>query len=276
MNPRTFFDELRVGRCCVQGDLTIDGMAQNSRGSPQYEISPHVHVCVTSEGSVLLDLKRDKYLGIAREETEILALVVQGWPRPLWTATLEGAAVWVEARAAELCGSMLESGLLTRRADGGAAPLRIGYRRDMQGDWISVGDEVEVNGTITWRHWMRFTRAYLWARSSLAWRPFLATVEEVRMRKAGACLTKPWHLSEVAALVDVFRRLRPFWFAAEGRCLLHALTLIRFLGKHEFYPEWVIGVTTQPWGAHSWVQWGDYLLDTNPEKVCAYTPILVV
>jgi Transglutaminase-like superfamily len=276
MNPRTFFGELRVGRCHVVGNLAIGGMIQSAPGVAQYGISPHVHVCVTSEGSVLLDLKRDKYLGIGREETEILALVVQGWPRPLWTATLEGAAVLVKARAAELCGWMLEGGLLTRREGSGPVPLGIGCRRDMQSDWISVGDEVEVNGAVTWRHCMRFSRAYLWARSSLAWRPFLAIVEEVQGRKAGASLTKPWHLSQVAGLVSVFRRLRPFWFAAEGRCLLHALTLIRFLNNHEFYPEWVIGVTTQPWGAHSWVQWGDYLLDTNPEKVCAYTPILVV
>jgi len=147
----------------------------------------------------------------------------------------------------------------------------------MKGDWISVGDELEVNRAVTWRHCADFASAYLWARCSLAWRPFIATVEEVRMRKTSGTLGKQgWHILEVAGMVDVFRRLRPLLFAAEGRCLLHALTLIRFLSKYEFYPEWAIGVTTQPWGAHSWVQWGNYLLDTNPEKVCAYTPILVV
>ena len=77
-------------------------------------------------------------------------------------------------------------------------------------------------------------------------------------------------------MVDIFRRLRPFAFAVEGRCLLHALTLMRFLGKYQLHPEWVIGVTTQPWGAHSWVQWEHYLLDSNPEKVCGYTPIMMV
>jgi hypothetical protein len=65
-------------------------------------------------------------------------------------------------------------------------------------------------------------------------------------------------------------------FAAEGRCLLHALTLVKFLNRCDFYPDWVIGVTTQPWAAHSWVQWGSFLLDTTPENVCHYTPIMVV
>ena len=84
------------------------------------------------------------------------------------------------------------------------------------------------------------------------------------------------HIVEVAALVSLFRRLRPFVFAAEGHCLLHALTLVKFLGRYGFNPEWVIGVATQPWSAHSWVQWKNFLLDTNPEKVCRYTPIMVV
>jgi hypothetical protein len=225
---------------------------------------------------VLLDLKRDKYLGIGREETEILGNAVQGWPRPLWAPTLEGYAVQVKPRTDELCSSMLESGLLIRVQDGGMASPAVAQRRDMKGDWISVGDELEVKSAVTFRHCVHFTVAYLWARCSLAWRPFLATVEEVRVRKAGCILAKQsWHISQVAGVVDVFRRLRPLLFAAEGHCLLHALTLIRFLSSYEFYPEWVIGVTTQPWSAHSWVQWGDYLLDSNPEKVCAYTPILV-
>jgi hypothetical protein len=80
----------------------------------------------------------------------------------------------------------------------------------------------------------------------------------------------------MAKTVDLFRQLRPFVFAAEGRCLLHALTLVNFLASYGLYPDWVIGVATQPWDAHSWVQWGNCLLDSNPEKVCKYTPIMVV
>jgi hypothetical protein len=147
----------------------------------------------------------------------------------------------------------------------------------MRGEWISIGDELEVRGRVTLRHVGNFLSAYLWARCSLAWRPFYVVVEEVRATKLGrvreidrSCLRR------IAAMVDIFRRLRPFAFAVEGRCLLHALTLMRFLGKYQLHPEWVIGVTTQPWGAHSWVQWEHYLLDSNPEKVCGYTPIMMV
>jgi len=148
--------------------------------------------------------------------------------------------------------------------------------RNMRGEWISIGDEMEVGSVVGFGDVVNFASAFVWARCSLAGRPFIATVGAVRARKAALNLELDWNPLRVAALIDVFRRLRPYVFAAEGRCLLHALTLVRFLSQYGFYPEWVIGVATQPWGAHSWVQWESFLLDTNPEKVCGYTPILVV
>jgi hypothetical protein len=39
---------------------------------------------------------------------------------------------------------------------------------------------------------------------------------------------------------------------------------------------WVIAVRPRPWGAHSWVQLDNLLLDTNPEEINGYTPILSV
>jgi Transglutaminase-like superfamily len=147
----------------------------------------------------------------------------------------------------------------------------------MQRDWISIGDELEVPGRIRLGDVANVVAAFVWARGSLSLRPFLTTVESVRTKKShGGGTQVVGDILDLAARVDVFRRLRPFLFAAEDRCLLHALTLVRFLSRYGFYPEWVIGVATQPWGAHSWVQWGDFLLDSNPEKVCRYTPIMMV
>lgn len=240
-------------------------------------IPPHVHVCVTGDGSVLLDLKRDKYLGLSKEDTELVATVVSAWPKPRWDCEPKRpTSPAATSRAEELCRSLAAAGLL---APGAADCIRAAEEpsHDMRREWISVGDELEVESPVTLRHVVNFAAAFLWARGSLAWRPFWTTVETTRAKKAryrGNIDCN--HILAVAALVDVFRQLRPFVFAAEGRCLLHALTLIRFLNQYGFYPEWVTGVATQPWAAHSWVQWGDFLLDTNPDKVCRYTPIMVV
>ncbi len=242
----------------------------------RFGIPFHIHVCVTGAGTVILDVRRDKYLGIGREDSELLADAVVGWPQPLWRrSTCRGSHATVQATN-ELCESLVADAVLVRVPAGKEARVVLALR-DMRGEWISIGDELEVRARMTLRHVRYFLSAYVWARYSLARRPFSAVVEEVRARKQSRVRDMDrCDLRRVAAMVDIFRRLRPFALAAEGRCLLHALTLIRFLSKYQLHPEWVIGVTTQPWGAHSWVQWDNFLLDSNPEKVCGYTPIMMV
>jgi hypothetical protein len=242
----------------------------------RYDIPPHIHVCVTGAGAVILDVRRDRYLGFGREETELLANVVPGWPNPLWQKSICRDVDETLRRTNDLCDSLIADGVLERIPIGREARTVVALR-DMRGDWISIGDEFEVRGQVTLRHIVNFLAAFVWARYSLAWRRFSVVVEEVKAMKLGEVRDRgECELRRVAAMVDVFRRLRPYVFAAEGRCLLHALTLMKFLSKYELHPEWLIGVTTQPWGAHSWVQWDNYLLDSNPEKVCGYTPIMTV
>jgi hypothetical protein len=244
--------------------------------SPSLGIPAHIHVCVTAAGSVILDVKRDRYLGLGRKETELLADSVAGWPEPLWPRSLCLDELTELRATKETCEALVADGVLERILEGWVARA-VSAPKDMRGEWISIGDELEIRGRVTLRHVGNFLAAYFWARTSLALRPFCAVVEEIEAAKR--CRVREnaaRHPHAVAAMVDVFRRLRPFVFAAEGRCLLHALTLMKYLSRYRFYPEWVIGVTTQPWAAHSWVQWGSFLLDSNPEKVCGFTPIMVV
>ena len=247
-----------------------------------FRIAAHVHVCVTGDGSVVLDLKRDKYLGLGPLESELLAGVVIGWPTPSWTPVLDGVGTR-EEEARRLCESLAADGLLASGSGATTMPAIEQVRVDMQSDWVSVGDELEVRSRLRSQHVLRFIWAYLTAWYSIRRRPLLETVETVRAKKRcgsgvlqAARRGDPEDIFRVAAMVDVFRRLRPWVFAPEGRCLVHALTLVNFSRSWQVYPDWVIGVSTQPWGAHSWVQWGNFLIDTNPEKVCQFTPILVV
>jgi hypothetical protein len=251
------------------------------QGSPVW-ISSHVYVCVTRDGSVLLDLKRDKYFGLGREDSETLADAVNAWPSPAWSRADGRADERVDCpssralQAERLCDSLVEEGLLSRQQEVRDFGVR-GDRINMRAEWVSVGDELEVRGEIRLRDVARFVGAYTFARYSLKCRPILSTVQSVHARKVRrATADDQGDVTAVAMLIDIFRCLRPLVFAAEGRCLLHALTLVKFLSYYDVYPEWVIGVNTSPWVAHSWVQWGNFLLDTNPEKVCQFTPIMVV
>jgi Transglutaminase-like superfamily len=272
----------------MSGNLWPDTAHHNTRvPTDAYGIAPHVHVCVTGEGSVILDLKRDKYLGLGRQETECLAMIVPEWPQPHWTASkLAAPTPELVTEATILCRQLVADGVLIVEVGAPVEPSALARARrdcalsfDMRKEWISVGDELEANVCIAWSHVCNFLRAFLWARLSLLCRPIEHTVEAIRARKQESRSRSPramMQLTEVTELVSAFRLMRPFLFAAEGRCLLHALVLTRFLSRYGIYPNWVIGVATQPWAAHSWVQWENYLLDTNPEKVGRFTPILVV
>jgi transglutaminase superfamily protein len=253
-----------------------DGHDQSFPTVP-FTIAPHVHVCVTGDGAVFLDLKHDKYLGIGRRDSELLAAAISSWPKPQWDRTeMEPTSDAAVAYTDELCRSLAADGLLISGVSHSAQAAREPLI-DMRREWISVGDELEAESKVTVTHVANFVVAFLWARCSLVWRPFSATVEGMRVEKARRPSgIDPNDTVKMTALVGVFRQIRPLVFAAEGRCLLHALTLTRFLNRYGLYPEWVIGVATQPWAAHAWVQCGNLLLDTNPEKVCRYTPILAI
>jgi hypothetical protein len=267
----------------------FDGVMSRGELTPRsFSIPRHVRVCVTRDGAVFLDLKKDRYCGLGRDETALLAGSVEGWRES--TGERGASPNWEEA--IPLCRSLVEDGLLVAgqsqeesRGEGHRASV------DMNVDWVSVGDELEVEGRIGFADVARFFTAFAWARFSLRFRSLENVVASVARAKARvrveAAARGPiespvsgWvdanAMRREAALIDKFRRLRTLVFAAEGRCLLHAVTLIKFLAAYGVRATWVIGVTTQPWGAHSWVQEGCYLFDSNPEKVCKYSPILVV
>jgi hypothetical protein len=86
---------------------------------------------------------------------------------------------------------------------------------------------------------------------------------------------EPLDLVDAFGRVQVFRRLRRLVFSEKDRCLLNALALVLFLRRYGHFPLFVIGVKTRPFGAHSWVQHQQILLEGDPASVCHFVPILV-
>ncbi|WP_431286735.1 lasso peptide biosynthesis B2 protein [Roseateles chitinivorans] len=89
-------------------------------------------------------------------------------------------------------------------------------------------------------------------------------------------LTDPAVHESVRVAALAFDRLRPLAFSARDRCLHDSLSLVFFLLAQGLSARWVIGVKTNPFGAHSWVQSGRTVLNDQHEYVRAFRPILVV
>jgi hypothetical protein len=226
----------------------------------------HVYVCFVQDSAIFLDVRRDKYLGLAGRQLQALARVVCGWRV---AAELESPAL-TQGECERIGELFVREGLLTRNASEGksAAPVSL----DLGVLMSSIHHEFETRRKLHARDISCFLKSCAAARYAVKWRSLEWMVGTVASRKRPARFDP----QTAAERVDVFRRLRCYFFTARGHCLFHSLALLNFLSRHGIYPDWVIGVRTAPWGAHSWVQQGSWVLDATPEEVRFYTPILVV
>jgi hypothetical protein len=143
--------------------------------------------------------------------------------------------------------------------------------------WGLAMEDEDRAGASTGRHLLRLWHATVVTASWLKRRrlaDIADRVEALRARHAhGRARLAPESLRAEAAR---YARLRPFALTSHDRCLNDSLALIHFLATQGHFPRWVIGVRVQPFGAHSWVQSGDLVLNDSPENVRHYRPILVV
>lgn len=242
-----------------------------SNVSQEYALASLVYSCITKDGIVFQDLRNNKYRGISTSDLQILAPYVPD----LAAYSRDDDDAQLKARDAgrQVAEALVKAGILTRGRD--SRPHIPSRRIDVRGELIALEGETDRDTEIRFDHVWTFLRCCARARYSLTCRPISKVVAGVNATRSSSAVAR-FDVVRAAELVSIFRRVRSFVFTARGHCLFHALALVTFLQHYEVYASWVMGVKTNPWGAHSWVQEGDYVLDTNPEKVCEFTPILAV
>ncbi|MEO6279848.1 lasso peptide biosynthesis B2 protein [Roseateles sp.] len=228
-------------------------------------LAPHVRACESDGQVILLDLRRNRYIGIGDSVAEKLTAAIAGWPQSCSTAACKPAQ-----DSDAVIHRLMAQGLLsastaapqphpsiaeaTASVDLGALTgSRIGARR--------VGSFL-TNAAV----------AALWLRC----RSLHAIAGSVAERSRRLDHPQPESLKEIEAAAAVYDWLRPLVFTARDNCLHDSLALVRFLAGEGLRARWVIGVKTCPFGAHSWVQSGHTVLNDQHENVRRFRPILVV
>lgn len=106
---------------------------------------------------------------------------------------------------------------------------------------------------------------------------FAAVVRNLKHEKArapaSAASRELWTLQ---CAVQDFRRVRAWLYTAQNNCLFDSLVLAHYLLRLGHSPTFAIGVRTNPFFAHAWVQVDTYVIDVAPETVQTVTPILAV
>ena len=240
-----------------------------------YFLAPHVYPCVTDDHVVLLDLERDKYIGVAREQMDALAENVKGWPRVGGIPTdAEADERSPNNRPDGVVARMLAAGMLTTDPDVGkeAQPLRMPPALA-----ALVEPDLDWRPAVAFFDVVRFLTAAMITAVALRLLPIRSVVMGTARRKAAATASaQPFDIDLARKATEVFIYLRPLLFSSQDACLFDSLALARFLSYYRQFPSCVIGVQTGPFGAHCWVQEGDVVFNDAPEYVRRFTPILAV
>lgn len=237
----------------------------------EYWMPLHTRACVTATGAVLLDLKRNRYFGLGYREARSLSTLATNWSAASTSSGRELEPMPPDD-AARLADALIKAGFLTAVAPSEPGPQFASI--DSNATLTSVGYELTAAPHLHLLQIVAFLRACIWAKRAVDSRLLYSIACEVAQDKANA--PPDVDLERTIELVFVFRRLRPYAFAAKDQCLFHALALLKFLSYYNIFPTWVIAVRPAPWAAHSWLQLGTLVLDCNPEEIDGYTPILAL
>jgi len=237
----------------------------------KWRLADHVRASLVNDQVNLLDLKRNQYLGVGGTTALLLSVVIDDWPSMVSCAPVPTARPGTaESSAARL---LLARSLVTD------TPRGIHERHTVPEVTQSLQmDPGQPNAPSSWHQAWVLARCAMGAGVALRLLSLYSIASTVTARQRHAARQRPHPPSpdELQAVVARYRHLRPLLFSSRDRCLHDSLTLLAFLLTQGIRAHWVIGVQVRPFGAHSWVQDGQTVLNDEPERVRKFRPILVV
>ena len=235
-------------------------------------LQQHVCICETEDGFVLLDLRSERYIGIPRDAGIRLRRAICNWP--LSGDSAHSRAADVQSDSEELLQQLMSRGLIA--LDDGLQSWRsrsypIAVPTSARSEHVSRETKVQMIDFIN------LVIARMVTALKLRTRSLERIVLAVERRKSRTARSDSADRSaRIEQMAAVYSRVRPLAFTARSACLVDSLMLIEFLALYGLFPDWVIGVRTQPFLAHSWVQHDGRVLNDSLENVLGYVPILSV
>jgi len=232
-------------------------------------LSRHVHICRLGARFIVLNVARDEYLSVEGAAAECLSDWLPACPDVAARPNTPG-----ESQHEAGISGLVAQGVLTRSiGDAREVPVTL-YGP-------STADRaLDSNHPGTLRLQTDHVLVFLWSlistASTLQFGSLQAALNSLAVRKLHTKNEPECGIERAADLIAIFRRLRSVTFAGHRRCLLHAMTLMKFLSHYGIQATFVMGVKVEPWAAHSWVELGCYTLDGTPEQARFYHRILVI
>jgi hypothetical protein len=237
----------------------------------EYSLEQHVYACFTNDFAILLDLRNDQYIGLAKSQVQALSPLVRGWPAP---TSLIGSSGQIDGSAIEFADHLCKRGLLTRDAIRGkpaSAPASLACEDSL------FDKRTGLRPNFRFHHLFFLLTAWIYATVSLNCFPLERVVRAANRRRASLPSGLPkCDMARLRELTETFHRLRLLFYSPLDRCLLDSFTFVTFLRFYRMYPVWVFGVTPNPFEAHSWVQYERMALNDTTVRIHRFIPILTI
>lgn len=227
-----------------------------------YKLADTAYVCLADDRLVFSDIRHDRYKCLDRRNTQHALRLFSDFP----CADIAQHQDTDRKQTELIIRSLTNAGLLSNGEDTGKefCSVRISApTSNLESDGITANPQSGHCGS--------FLRAAITASAKLRLQPFQCIVRSVEKRKRGG--TSPHDRDAVRGLTAIFLYLRPF-YVREYLCRFDSLALIEFLAHYRQFPEWVFGVTGEPFTAHCWVQDGNCVLNDTVDFVRRFTPIM--
>jgi len=221
-----------------------------------YRLREGLHYCIAGSNVIFLDVHRSRYFALS----PVLCRTFQ--------RLAEGRGLALEADEASLQG-LISKGLLTKadKASGNLEPVRV---PSATADLLNVaGPSIRIRFVAIAVCWEARIAAQLRIRS------LASVLSRARTQWLEDGHTRP----EDQGQIEAFSRASghaAFLLGRTDRCLVRSLALFSILRNRGIAAQFVIGVRSQPFAAHAWVQYGDTVLNDGAEQVSYYTPILAL
>jgi hypothetical protein len=248
--------------------LATDGRRKMTERTA-YFLSAHSHCCEFDDGAIILDLASGTYVGVNAESLPDLRIRIQNWPN---SRGIDGGATRKNAGSDKLIADLLRRGILT------TSPTPECLLTAMNPlETLTITGSAAARRQVPIMDIPRFAMALLSTATRHKDKRLASLLDWLRQRQS--LIRRHGHSATydgVMMLLASFFRLRIWFYTADRRCLFDSLVLAVFLTRKNIPCTFVIGVSTKPFLAHSWVQMGAIVLNDTAEHVQTFTPILAI
>jgi hypothetical protein len=218
-----------------------------------YCLAPGLSFCTTDNRRVFLDVKRDRYFCLGDAADRSFARLIAGSD--------------LGCEDLHLLGTLVQRGVL-RTVETAATPVACGTLPTPRTSLFKAAAEPSLWPAV------RALAAFLLARLRLRFAGLDNSLRGIARSKAkiGAV---PDTRAAAETIAATFHHAAAF-ATTRDMCLPHSLAVAGACLRRNVPAALVLGVRLSPFGAHSWVQLHDAIVNDSIDNVRDYTPILIL